>query len=250
MRILCLQHASVEHPGVFRDYLAEDGHEWVPVELDQGEPLPALDGFDALWVLGGPMDVWEEETYPWLASEKAFIREAVAQRGLPYLGLCLGHQLLAEALGGTVGRSKSPEIGVLPVQLTDAGADSVFLDGLPDEFDTLQWHSAEVKTMPEGALCLASSPACVIQAMSWQSRAYSVQFHVEVEPDTVSNWNAIPQYANALQAALGASGPAVLQSACEQGMHRFNDVAERLYINWIQAVSGRRVYQAAALGGN
>ena len=166
MHILVLQHASVEHPGVFRSFLREDGHTWDAVELDAGEALPELDGYDALWVMGGPMDVWQEDDHPWLKDEKAFIRKAVEEMGLPFLGLCLGHQLLAEALGGSVGPSDTPEIGVMKVQLTEAGATGVLFDGLPETFETLQWHSAEVKQMPAGAQCLATSPACAVQAMS------------------------------------------------------------------------------------
>ena len=84
MHILVLQHAPVEHPGIFRRFLEEDGHSWDTVELDQGGQLPSLDGYDALWVLGGPMDVWQEDEHPWLKDEKAFIREAVEQRGMSY----------------------------------------------------------------------------------------------------------------------------------------------------------------------
>jgi len=158
MKILVLQHERVEHPGVFRNYLDEDGHSWHPVLLNEGETAPPLDGFDALWVLGGPMDVWQEEEHPWLVPEKQLIKEAVEVRGMPYLGLCLGHQLLAEALGGSCGVSEQAEIGVLDVQLTEVGAAGVFLDNLPDTFPALQWHSAEITQMPEGASCLATSP--------------------------------------------------------------------------------------------
>ena len=147
MKLLVLQHADVEHPGIFRQFLREDGHSWDTVELDAGEELPSLDGYDALWVLGGPMDVWQEDTHPWLKAEKAFIREAVEERGLPFLGLCLGHQLLAEALGGDVGPSGTPEIGVMDVQLTEEGASGVWMDGLPERFACLQWHSAEITTL-------------------------------------------------------------------------------------------------------
>ena len=98
MKILVLQHADVEHPGSFRKLLQEDGHSWDAFELDAGEALPPIDGYDALWVMGGPMDVWQEDEHPWLKAEKAFIRDAVEGRGVPFLGLCLGHQLLAEAL--------------------------------------------------------------------------------------------------------------------------------------------------------
>ena len=121
MKLLVLQHAAAEHPGIFRGFLEEDGHSWDAVELDEGEQLPALGGYDGLWVMGGPMDVWQEELHPWLKAEKEIIREAVEGRGMAFLGLCLGHQLLAEALGGSVGPAETPEIGVLNVQLTEEG---------------------------------------------------------------------------------------------------------------------------------
>lgn len=239
MHILVLQHADVEHPGIFRGFLKEDGHTWDAVELDQGEALPSLDGYEALWVMGGPMDVWQEEKHPWLKDEKTFIREAVEERGLPYLGLCLGHQLLAEALGGTVSPSKTPEIGVMDVQLTEAGATGVLFDGIEEVFKSLQWHSAEVSQMPAGASCLATSPACAVQAMKWETRAYSAQFHLEVEPDTVDNWAAIPEYRDALVSAMGPDGVETMKSAVRSNMTDFNKAAERFYINWLQTAAQR-----------
>ena len=237
MNILVLQHERVEHPGIFRRFLAEDGHSWQAVHLNEGESLPSLDGFDALWVLGGPMDVWEEQTHPWLEKERAFIQEAVEGRGVAFLGLCLGHQLLAQALGGKVGPSIEPEIGVMDVQLTEEGASDVIFDGLPESFPTLQWHSAEVKQTPAGARCMATSPACAVQAMQWGPRAISMQFHIEVEPDTVDSWAKIPAYRDALQKALGKDGVQILNNDCTKHQKQMSDLAERVYINWLQTAA-------------
>lgn len=235
MKILVLQHADCEHPGYFRRLLEEDGHTWVPVEMDAGETPPPLEGFDALWVMGGPMDTWQEDAHPWLVREKKLIAEAVAERGMPFLGLCLGHQLLACALGGDCGPSKIPEIGVLDVILTEEGVASTFFDGVDSPMKALQWHSAEVTKMPENGVVLATSPACAVQAMSWGPRALTMQFHMEVESDTCANWSEIPEYAGALEKALGPDGLRDITAACDAEMATFNRDAERVYINWLQA---------------
>lgn len=234
MKILVLKHVECEHPGFFRKLLDEDGHRWDAVELDQGEAIPPIDNYDALWVMGGPMDVWQEDAFPWLAGEKAFIRESVQDKGVPFFGLCLGHQLLACALGGDCGKG-TPEIGVMEVQPTEDGASGVFFDGVEFPLKTLQWHGAEVTRLPPDARVLATSPDCAVQAMSWGPRALSMQFHLETEADTVANWSAIPEYRAALEQALGPEGVTDIAAACADALADFNRSAERVYINWLQA---------------
>jgi len=123
---------------------------------------------------------------------------------------------------------------VCDVQLTDVGTEGVFMDGLPEVFKALQWHSAEVTSLPADARILATSPECIVQAMQWGPRAYSVQFHLEVEQDTVANWGVIPEYRQALEQALGADGPATLERDCQANLRDFQTMTERVYINWLQ----------------
>ncbi len=238
MRVLVLQHIACEHPGIFRDFMAEDGIEWRAVELDEGEPIPDLDGYDALFSMGGPMDVWQKDEHPWIASELDAIRRWVDGSRRPFLGFCLGHQLLAEALGGEVGPAAQPEIGVMPVRLTDAGRASPFLRGIPDEFPCLQWHGAEVVRAPAGAEILISSPACAVNALSWAEHAFSVQFHVELTPSTVSEWGEIPEYDRALEDALGAGALTRLDAEAAANMPVFASLARTLYRNFIAAARG------------
>jgi GMP synthase-like glutamine amidotransferase len=187
--ILVLQHEEIEHLAVFQDFLRADGAKWHVVELDEGETIPSLDPFDAMFVMGGPQDVWEEDVYPWLRDEKAAIRRFVAEMRRPFFGICLGHQLLADALGGQVKRARVAERGLTRVSKTDAGARDPLLRDLSDPFTAFQWHGAEVVALPEGAAVLARNETCPIQAFRYGSHAYGVQFHIEVTKDTVADWS-------------------------------------------------------------
>ena len=233
MRVVIFQHIACEHPGTFRDFMRDDGVTTRTVELDRGEPIPPLDGFDALLVMGGPMDVWQKARHPWLEAEVAAIRDWVAERKRPYLGFCLGHQLLAEALGGAVEPARRSEIGVMQVELTDAGRSSAFLIGVPREIPCFQWHSAEVTRVADGTRILASSPACAINAMSWGARAFSIQFHVEITPSTVTEWGAVPEYATALAEALGECALDRLEQDAGEQMSRFYAISKQLYSNFM-----------------
>lgn len=234
-RFLVFQHVAVEHPGILRDYMAADGVAWDAVELDEGQPIPDLAPYDALLVMGGPMDVWQEAEHPWLVPEKAAIRRWVSELKRPYFGLCLGHQLLASALGAEVGPG-TPEIGVLPVALTAEGKKDRLLEGVADPLPALQWHSAEVKALPPGGVALASSGPCPINALRVGARAWGLQFHVEVTASTVDEWGAIPEYAGALEKSLGAGALPALRAKAAEAMPGFNAAAKQLYDNFAAVV--------------
>jgi GMP synthase-like glutamine amidotransferase len=237
MRLIVLQHADIEHPGIFRGFFARDGVAWTTVALDRGEAIPPLVGFDAMLVLGGGMHVWEEEQHPWLRGEKRAIRHFVGELNRPYLGICLGHQLLAEALGGHVGLMAAPEIGITDVDLNDQGAaDPLFAD-FARSFRVLEWHSAEVADLPDGATVLAANAACAVQAMRVGSRAFGVQFHPEPEPDAVAEWGTIPEYRCALEDHLGAEAQQRLEASAAKAMPALNRSAEILYRNFM-AIAG------------
>lgn len=234
MKILVLTHTEEGDPGRFLPMLAADGHEWEEIRPDLGQPLSAFDGFDALWVMGGPMNTWEEDAHPWLIAEKALIREAVATRGAPYFGICLGHQLLAAALGGEVGLATAREIGLFELERAGEGG---LLDGLPARFPCLQWHSAEVKRPPEGARILAASPLCAAQAMSCGERAHSLQFHAELEEARFLRWSETPGLETEIREAFGDDPQAMIRRECRAREPELAAVAARIYANWMRCAA-------------
>lgn len=246
MRILVFQHVPVEHPGVLRDLWLERGDHWRVVELDAGEAIPELSDFDLLVVMGGPMDVWQEDIHAWLAPEKATIRHWVRDLHRPFLGLCLGHQLLAASLGGKVGLMAQPEIGLRAVELTDAGRQDPLFAGFGSPTQTFQWHGAEVSKLPDGAEILAANFACPIQAFRWGRHAYGLQYHVEITASTVGEWSAIPEYRSGLERTLGADGASRLDGAVSRELPRLQASARLLNDNVVKIVAAAQQMRRGA----
>jgi len=185
---LCITHTESEDPGHLATWLAEEGLALEVVEPWRGDPVPPLDGYAALVVMGGPQQAYDDASAPWLPQTKELLAEAVTA-GLPTLGVCLGAQLLAEATGGRVEPGEhGPELGSHLVAKRDrAGADPLFWD-LPLSPVVVQWHWDAVVELPPGATLLMSSTRYQHQAFRVGERAWGIQFHVECDEAMVTRW--------------------------------------------------------------
>jgi GMP synthase-like glutamine amidotransferase len=200
-KALVIQHMEHDHLGRFAEYFAEDDILPDAVRIYDGASIPSLDGYDLMVVLGGAQNTWQEDEYPYLRAEKEAIREWVGVRAKPYFGICLGHQMLAEAMGGKVGLAQVPEVGVFGVEVTDG---SSLLAGLSPEVSVMQWHHAEVQAAPADGRVLAKSATTPVQALQIGSHAFSTQFHCEFTPQAVLGWAVMPNYIAAMERVLGA----------------------------------------------
>jgi len=186
MRLHVLQHVAHEGPAAIADWAAARGHALAVTRFDWGEPPPAVADFDALIVMGGPMSVNDEAAHPWLAGEKQLIREAI-QEDRRILGVCLGGQLIASALGKAVVPSPRPEIGWFPVRVRPEASTSRTFAGFGGGFTPFHWHG-EMFERPEGAIHLAETSACPNQAFEMEfdggpsrggALVVALQFHLE-----------------------------------------------------------------------
>jgi GMP synthase-like glutamine amidotransferase len=175
MRAVCLQHVPFEGPGAFATALARRGVELERVLVPR-DGVPKEPG-DLLMVMGGPMSVNDPDH--WIADETAFIRSALLARQ-PVLGVCLGSQFMAKALGGAVRPGKALEIGMTPVHLTPDGRNDPVFGSCPDTFDVFEWHG-EIFDLPNAAIPLAGSEVAPLQAFRYGSSAYGLLFHLEME---------------------------------------------------------------------
>jgi GMP synthase-like glutamine amidotransferase len=183
MRLHYLQHVAFENAGNIEVWARQRGHAVTHTRLYEAEPLPPLDSFDWLVVMGGPMNIYEHDAYPWLVSEKTFIEKAIGQ-GKVVLGVCLGAQLAADVLGGRVERNRHTEIGWFPVSLTDEGRRWPALSGFPERFLAFHWHG-DTFSIPPGAERLAENEACANQAFQFAGRVVGLQFHLDYSVESI-----------------------------------------------------------------
>ncbi len=180
MRAHYLQHVPFEGLGSIEAWLQNAGYEITSTRFYESAALPEISAIDFLVIMGGPMSINDEQDYPWLAEEKAFIREVIAA-GKPVLGICLGAQLIASAMGGEVFPNSVKEIGWFPIQAVETDDTDTFR--FPREAEVFHWHG-ETFSLPAGALRIAESRGCANQAFQIGSHVIALQFHLETTADS------------------------------------------------------------------
>ena len=239
MKIISLQHIAIEDPGTFKDFLLADGHELTTIQLDEGENIPSnLDEFDAMLCMGGPMDTFMEDEFNWLVGEKKAIGEYVLNLKKPFLGFCLGCQLLGEVLGGKVVQSNPPEIGVLDIDVSDQAITDPVFNFLPNKIKALQWHSYEVQGLESNPNIniIGSSPTTKYQIFGYNNHAYGIQFHLEIRKSTVDDWAAVPEYKNALEQSLGEEALPLMKKEVNEEIDNMMAQCNQLYQNFISII--------------
>jgi GMP synthase-like glutamine amidotransferase len=185
MRIHYIQHVPFEGPASIGLWADRHGHMQTYTRVYEKPQFPDMDSFDWLVIMGGPMGVYDEIQYPWLFAEKKFVRKSI-DAGKVIVGICLGAQLIAEALGAKVFVNQHKEIGWFPVKLTQAASASNLFGFLPDRFTAFHWHG-DTFNLLQGAVHLARSEGCENQAFSYKDRALGLQFHLESTPQSVKD---------------------------------------------------------------
>jgi GMP synthase-like glutamine amidotransferase len=232
--VAIFRHLASEGPGYFATYLDRRHIPWRVVKVDAGEPVPGNPGeFSGLVFMGGPMSV--NDDLPWIAPALALIRSAV-DAGVPVLGHCLGGQLVAKALGGTVTRNPVKEIGWGRVEVPEDGIAGAWFGGLRS-FDSFHWHG-ETFSIPPGATRILSSPHCANQAFALGPHL-AMQCHVEMTPELVRAWCA--QWQKEVESLArrvpSVQSPAQMTEAVEEKTRALNAIADRVYNRWVAGLA-------------
>ena len=212
-----------------------DGLNLTTIELDEGEKIPNdLTKYDGMLCMGGPMDTYMEKEYPWLVEEKKRIKEFVVNLKKPYLGFCLGCQLLGEVVGGKVVKSNPAEIGMMDINFTSNKKKDILFSKFPDNIKSLQWHSYEVQGVDKNPdiTLIASSPITKYQIFKYQDHAYGIQFHIEIKDTTVNEWGCVPEYKKALEDQLGDGALKEFDQSAKKNMKDMNNYSKILYDNF------------------
>lgn len=232
-KILVCQHVPHELLGTLNPLLKESGFRIKYVNFGRNpEARPSLDDYDGLVVLGGPMNCDEVEKYPNLSHEVRLIQEAIVKKK-PVLGICLGAQLMARALGAPVKPNPQKEIGWYPLNLNTEGEQDILLRHLKGLVRAFQWHG-DTFEIPHGAISLASSPLCANQAFKYGDKAYALQFHLEVDQAMIERWLKVENNREELEFLKDKISPLTIQQETPQYIDTLMQTGERLFKEWVK----------------
>ncbi|MFA5145882.1 MAG: type 1 glutamine amidotransferase [Candidatus Omnitrophota bacterium] len=235
-KIVVLKHVGSEGPGTIADFFANTKWDLSVIDLGRESALLGeLTNIDGIVSMGGPMNAYEEELYPFLKDEIAFLKKAVEEE-IPTIGICLGAQLLARSCGATVKRAEEEEIGWYDVELTEDGLRDPLFSGIPAKIRVFQWHH-DTFEIPAGGTLMAKGRGCLNQAFKVGANAYGLQFHVEVTPQMITSWIR--------ECGELREGAADILFECYEGREALRELTEKLCLNFSRMIS---VSQRSATG--
>lgn len=237
-RLLVFQHVAHEILGTLDPVLRNSGFRIKYVNFERHPDItPGLGGYDGLIVLGGPMNVDEVERYPNLAREVHSIQSAV-RSGMPVLGICLGSQLIAKALGARVYKNEEKEIGWYDLSPTEAGGRDPLMSHFSGTEKIFQWHG-DTFAIPHGAVHLAASAACAHQAFRFGHNVYGLQFHLEVDEPMIHRWLKAPVNQRELESLHGVIDPAAIARETPQFIARSHVLGKAVFGDFIRLFQSR-----------
>ncbi|MDX1386924.1 MAG: type 1 glutamine amidotransferase, partial [bacterium] len=204
------------------------------------EAQPGLDGYQALILLGGPMNLDQESQYPHLSYETRLVEEAI-QRDMPVLGICLGAQIVAKALGAEVGKNPEKEIGWYPIEITAEGQKDPVLKHFQSQEWIFQWHGDTFK-IPQGTSHLATSPTCPNQAFRYGDKVYGFQFHMEADEALIERWLKVPRHLEELEALKGKVDPEEIRTLTPKHVERLKELSELTFSEFLRIFGEDKKY--------
>jgi GMP synthase (glutamine-hydrolysing) len=231
-KVLVFQHVPYEPLGTLDPLLKDAGFRLRYVNFGrEPESRPTLDKYEALIILGGPMSSDQIDSYPNLITEVGIIGDAV-DRGMSVLGICLGAQLLAKAIGGEVSRNAVREIGWHDVEMTEAGLQDPVLSTFAPTQEVFQWHEDGI-SLPPGGEVLASSAASPVQAFRHGEHAYGFQFHLELSRPLLERWLTVPAHQGTLKEEEGNVDPAEIRRRADSSIGPLEELSRATFWRWI-----------------
>src|SRR3989337_4516392 len=235
MKVLVLRHVLHEHLGTLAEALIANNITYEYVNFYENEnPDVSLNDISGLIILGGPMNVYETDRYLYLEMEDRLIKQVI-EKDAPVLGICLGAQLIAKALGSRVIKNKEKEIGWYPLKITQEGSkDKLFRHCYSEEI-VFQWHG-DTFEIPNGAVHLAESSMCTNQAFRYRDNVYGIQFHIEVTPEMILEWLNVPENQKEILSLREKINPELIKTETPKFIGRLNSLAEDVFQEFCELV--------------